>query len=89
MVFIKMFHGRKDPAQQMDDWGLDGPVLGPYQNIHVTYTSYIKLIDENGNCDMLRIIEDMIYYAGCYYGDWIISGNPKQNNIEKIDPSKA
>lgn len=27
--YLHLFHGRKDPNQQMDDWGEDGPYIGP------------------------------------------------------------
>jgi len=72
MLYIRLFHGRTNPDQNMDDWGFDGPVLGPYKFVHTTYTSRIKLGRLDGNCDELFIHEDMLYYDGCYYGDWSV-----------------
>ncbi|MBM4103152.1 MAG: hypothetical protein FJ263_03755 [Planctomycetes bacterium] len=72
MVYIRLFHGRTDPGQDMDDWGSDGPVFGPYLFSHTTYGWDIKLGKSNGNCDELYVHEDMVYYDGVYYGDWSI-----------------
>ena len=72
MLYIRLFHGRTDPNQDMDEWGSDGPVLGPYQFVHTTYTSFIKFGKSNGYCDEMFLHEDMLYYDGVYYGDWSI-----------------
>ena len=72
MLYIRLFHGRIDPVQDMDDWGSDGPVFGPYKFVHTTYASCIKLADENDDIDELFIFEDMLYYEGVYYGDWSV-----------------
>ena len=72
MLYIRLFHGRCNPNQQMDDWGTDGPVFGPYEFAHTTYACSVKLGKQNGNCDELYIYEDMVYYDGVYYGDWSI-----------------
>ena len=66
MLYIRLFHGRTNPNQDMDDWGFDGPVLGPYQFAHTTYVSHVKLGRSDGNCDELHIHEDMLYYDDCY-----------------------
>lgn len=34
LIFL---HGRTDPAQDMDDWGFDGPVLEGVAWVHWTY----------------------------------------------------
>jgi len=72
MLYIRLFHGRINPEQDMDDWGSDGPVLGPYEFVHTTYTSFVRLGSENGSCDELFLYEDMLYYGGIYYGDWSV-----------------
>ena len=72
MVYIRLFHGRTDPSQQMDDWGTDGPIFGPYEFGHTTYAGHIKLGKPDGNCDELYAFEDMLYYNDVYYGDWSI-----------------
>lgn len=72
MLYIRLFHGRTDPTQDMDDWGSDGPVFGPYEFAHTTYAWDIKLGKPDGNCDELYVFQDMVYYEGVYYGDWSI-----------------
>ena len=89
MLYLKLFHGRNDPAQDMDDWGFDGPVFGPYDFIHTTYACHLKMGRNDGDIDNLRIVGDMVFYAGNYYGDWSVYGNPEESLIEEFDSSKA
>jgi hypothetical protein len=42
-VYLHLFHGRKDPDEQMDDWGLEGPVIGPLNYVHVTYMATVRV----------------------------------------------
>ncbi len=73
MLYIRLFHGRTDPDQDMDDWGSDGPVLGPYEFVHTTYAAFVRLGRRDGICDELHVLErDMLYYNGVYYGDWSV-----------------
>lgn len=95
-VYLYLFHGRKDPNEQMDDWGEQGPILGPLDYFHTTYSSNPKIAwSENGRevgNAMLDLVDDMIFYDGMYYGDWSVTTidrlgeNPK---IEQFDPNKA
>ena len=73
MVYIRLFHGRSDPKESLDDWGSDGPVFGPYDFVHTTYGSHVMLGCGNDNCDELYAFDgDMLYYDGVYYGDWSV-----------------
>ena len=72
MLYIRLFHGRTDPEQDMDDWGSDGPVFGPYEFVHITYASCVRFGRQNGDCDSLYVYEDMLFYNGAYYGDWSV-----------------
>ena len=73
MLYLRLFHGRTDPEQDMDGWGSDGPVFGPYKFAHTTYQSSLKLGKPDGSCDELCIVApDMVFYAGVYYGDWTV-----------------
>jgi len=94
MLYIRLFHGRTDPKQEMDDWGSDGPILGPYKFAHTTYSSILKLGKPDGSCDELYIVgPDMVFYDGVFYGDWSVFGEAefKQDNFElsNYDPAKA
>ncbi len=73
MLYIRLFHGRTGPKQDMDEWGSDGPVFGPYEFVHTTYTSFVRLGRRDGICDEMHVLEkDMLYYDGVYYGDWSV-----------------
>jgi hypothetical protein len=72
MLYIRLFHGRTHPDQEMDDWGSDGPVFGPYRYVHTTYRFHVKLGRPDDDCDELMCYEDMLYYDGVYYGDWSV-----------------
>lgn len=72
MIYMRLFHGRTNPEQDMDDWGTDGPIFGPYEFAHTTYAWDIKLGKADGTCDELFVHDDMVYYDGVYYGDWSI-----------------
>jgi len=76
-VYLELFHGRTDPDVDMDDWGTEGPVLGPLRFVHGTYQSDVKLAPENppdpqDEIIFLSYVDDMIYYDGVYYGDWSV-----------------
>lgn len=89
MQYLRLFHGRTDLAQDMDDWGTDGPVFGPYDYIHTTYACHVKMGRSDGHMDELRIVGDMIYYDGCYYGDWSVFDDIKDCTISQFDSAKA
>jgi len=72
MLYIRLFHGRTDPNRDMDEWGSDGPVFGPYEFVHTTYTTVVRLGKPDGDCDSLYVYEDMLFYNGAYYGDWSV-----------------
>ena len=94
MVAIRLFHGRKDPKQNMDDWGDDGPVLGPFTGIHGTYMSHLRGVIEGESEGDFNFIGDMIYYDGIFYGDyvimdWELAKKEHPREIEEYDPAKS
>lgn len=72
MLYFRLFHGRIDPEQDLNDWGSDGPVLGPYDFVHTTYAHHIIFGKPNDDSHELFVVEDMLYYDGVYYGDWSV-----------------
>lgn len=42
-LYIHLFHGRKTPDEELDDWGSDGPVIGPLRYVHGTYMSTLRV----------------------------------------------
>lgn len=41
-LYVGFYHGRENPDEDLDDWGFDGPVIGPLQWWHTTYADYIR-----------------------------------------------
>ena len=74
-LYLHLYHGRKDPAEDLDDWGSEGPTFGPYASIQITYGAHIKMHEADG-FDDLRWCEDLVYYDGIYYGDLSITTEP-------------
>ena len=77
MLYLKLFHGRKDPNQDMEDWGFDGPVFGPIQYAHVVYHHHVAMQGyATGGPPVwegwLEWVGDLLYYDGAYYGDWSV-----------------
>lgn len=71
---LDLYHGRTDPAKDMEDWGTQGPLL--YVDVVlVTYCDSIRL-QFTGEPDIEFLHEyveaDCFYYDGVYYGDWSV-----------------
>ena len=67
-TYIRLYHGRTSIDEKLDDWGWNGPTLGPYESIQLTYGTHIKM-HKADHFEDLGIVEDLIYYDGYYYGD--------------------
>lgn len=89
-LYLGLFHGRNDPCEKMDDWGFNGPVIGPLVWCHTTYASDIKIEFEQaedawryfGSDDRDQEIEtfqDMLKFDGKYYGDWTVYYVPAED----------
>ena len=83
-VYLRLFHGRTDPNAIVDDWGTDGPTIGPLEFVQVSYHNAPRLYAQ-GVEFWLDKHEDLILFRGVYYGDWSIvsEANPE---AELIDP---
>jgi hypothetical protein len=69
-LYLKLFHGRTDLNEKMDDWGSDGPIFGPLAYVHTTYRDRVHIGGEIADLGDLFVVEDCLYYGGIYYGDW-------------------
>lgn len=69
--YIRLFHGRGTPEETLDNWGFEGPLIGPV-GISWTYGS-IKVHDPGWDdfC-FLPVHEDLVRYQGKFYGDFDI-----------------
>ena len=80
-MYLKLLHGRDMADEEMDDWGPDGPWIGPLNYFHCTYLSDIgigfaggeELVSQSYNIEIpspIYLYQEMIYYDGMYYGSW-------------------
>jgi hypothetical protein len=82
MLYIRLFHGRKHIYQELDDWGSDGPILGPYDCIHTTYAGCIKMSIKD-TLNELFVVDDVLFYGGVFYGDWSVFDADRLSDEEK------
>ena len=71
---FRLFHGRQDPDQQMDDWGMDGPMF-PASFVHTTYGCHIRLggpQDGETHLELFVGKGGLVFYDGFWYGDWTV-----------------
>ena len=90
-IYIQLFHGRHTPEEELEDWGFDGPVLGPFPWYHITYGCDVKLGDDpiivGGEEIQFPVHDsnDMIPFLGAYYGDMsIVDGDTILNNPNSL-----
>ena len=82
-MFLHLYHGRNAPEELLEDWGFDGPHIGPLELFHTTYrdSCVIGFVDmkttlkflpypQMGIIHPLNIVEDCIEWKGKFYGDW-------------------
>ena len=69
-MYLRLYHGRADPAQGMDEWGFDGPTFGPLSSYVHTYCSTFRIHAECGTQEFwFERRDDMIQWDGCFNGD--------------------
>jgi hypothetical protein len=74
-VYLELFHGRKSVDETLNDWGSQGPILGPLKYVHTTYLTDMKVAMVDGLEGVLRLGGgDLLYYDNIYYGDWSVFG---------------
>lgn len=85
-VYLYLFNGRTSPSESLDDWGERGPVLGPFSHVHTTFAADIALGPDG---EILKIVEDCVYYGGMYYGDWSVFTELEGQTVEVFDERLA
>ncbi len=82
-LYLGLLHGRDDPRQQMDDWGFNGPTIGPLQWFHTTYACTLRIAFESEldgqryfgvrqKEHFLQLDRDLLVFNGQYFGDWTV-----------------
>ncbi len=80
-MYLKLLHGRRSVREGMDNWGPDGPWIGPLKWFHCAYLSSIGIGFEDGGeiapmtnggdlPSPMFFFEGLLYFKGMYYGDW-------------------
>lgn len=67
-LYLRLFHGRHHPDENLDDWGFDGPYVGP---IELGWT-YGTLRLHNPDCtdtEDVPMQHDLVAFDGAFYGD--------------------
>jgi len=41
-IYLHLYHGRHTVNEHLDDWGFEGPTIGPLEYVHVTYMCDVK-----------------------------------------------
>ncbi|SEG42494.1 hypothetical protein SAMN02746093_02904 [Legionella quinlivanii DSM 21216] len=82
---IRLYHGRNNPEQEMDDWGFEGVTLDGVEGIIWTYgVPRVYFVNENalqtakdltgwdalGDGLEMHVFEDLIKTNGGFFGDW-------------------
>lgn len=79
---LYLYHGRTDMSEDLEDWGTEGPVLGPLDWAVITYMGSIR-VGVNGEDVWLEVREDFVYYDGVYYGYFSIEGYGPMRQYQK------
>ena len=90
-LYLGLFHGfsSEKKRQEADDWGANGPCIGPLQFVHTTYAVHIKILFENAGDaakyglkeqDMLTLDKnDNLPFGRKQYGDWTVFNHPVED----------
>ncbi|KTD47499.1 hypothetical protein Lqui_2425 [Legionella quinlivanii] len=85
---IRLYHGRNNPEQEMDDWGFESVTLDGVEGIIWTYgVPRVFFVNENalqiakdltgwdalGDGLEMHVFEDLIKTNDGYFGDWELS----------------
>lgn len=69
-MYLRLYHGRTDPGQDMEAPGFSGPTFGPLSSYVQIYCNVFRIHGEHGWPELwLKNHGDMIEWQGAYYGD--------------------
>lgn len=80
-MYLKLSHGRRSVDEKINQWGHEGPWIGPLKWFHLTYMSSVSMGFEDGGeispmvsdgelPSPIFLTKDFLYVSGMYYGDW-------------------
>ncbi|MGV3623647.1 MAG: hypothetical protein ACO1OB_22700 [Archangium sp.] len=82
MLSVRLFHGRNSPDEPMSGWGFDGPTLGPFTHVSMTY-GCINVSDEHDRDFDLVMVDGLVVYGGKYYGQMSVTA--AEAPMERVD----
>jgi hypothetical protein len=69
-MYLRLHHGRTDPAEGINGWRFAGPTFGPLAGYVHTYRCTFRMISEALSSEVwLQILDDLIVWRGACYGD--------------------
>lgn len=74
-VYLRLFHGRMTPHEDLNGWGFEGPIFGPIDSVHMTYLSTISIGEDPDDNLVIESEFGLIRYSGSLYGDMSISSD--------------
>jgi hypothetical protein len=83
-VYIELIHGRRSKYENLDDWGPDGPVLGPFTWVHTTYACHVRCGIEGTDALDMMVHSDLLFWDGMYYGDWSVFDDAVLNQSKEL-----
>jgi hypothetical protein len=84
LLSLWLFHGRKHPNEKLDDWGFDGPCLGPLTGVHLAY-GHVGVFGEADERIAIPNVDDLLFYGGSYFGDASIRPISEQPATTQVD----
>src|ERR1035438_2114674 len=70
-MYLRLFHGRNRPDENLDNWGFAGPTFGPLEFFHITYLTTFRFARDEFEHE-LSAKHDLFEFGGKYYGDLIV-----------------
>lgn len=81
--YLRLFHGRTPKDQKLDDWGSDGPYIGPLSAITWTYGDLKLHVDDGFEFLSTKQEDDLIRHNDVWYGDFEILTHPDVTQTPK------
>jgi len=80
-LYLHLFHGRDTADEVLEDWGFQGPHIGPLKYVHTTYRDDIKFQFESPE-DFQKFFPWKRKFAGCRYHGNLVKRYSSDAEIE-------
>lgn len=86
-MYVSFYHGRNTVDQILDNWGEDGPIVGPLE-VQWTYGTVKFYYDDEMHHVVTVPDGDMIPIDGKYYADFNVYTDEDPRVLEEMDKDK-